>query len=123
MKPNTIAKSIAIGNPADGYYGVKTANESGGYGEDISDDEIIKAMKLMAETEGIFTETAGGVALGVTQKLIKQGRIKPDELTVICVTGNGLKTIEALESEYAAPEVIEPKFDSFEEIFANSLTV
>ena len=123
VKPNTIAKSIAIGNPADGYYGVKTANESGGYGEDISDDEIIKAMKLMAETEGIFTETAGGVALGVTQKLIKQGRIKPDELTVICVTGNGLKTIEALESEYAAPEVIEPKFDSFEEIFANSLTV
>jgi threonine synthase len=123
VKPDTIAKSIAIGNPADGYYGVKTANESGGYGEDISDPEIVEAMKLLAETEGIFTETAGGVTVGVTQKLVKQGRIKPDELTVICVTGNGLKTQEALAGCYEKPTVIEPHIDNFEEVFANSMTV
>lgn len=123
VKPNTIAKSIAIGNPADGYYGIKTANESGGWGEDISDEEMVEAMKLMAETEGLFTETAGGVTLGVTQKLIKQGRIKPDELTVICITGNGLKTQEALTGQYAPPAVIQPNIQSFEEEFANSLTV
>ena len=123
MKPNTIAKSIAIGNPADGYYGVKTANESGGYGEDVTDEEVIEAMKLLAETEGIFTETAGGVTVGVTQKLVKQGRIKPDETTVICITGNGLKTVEALEGHYAAPTVIEPKLDSFEDVYSNSATV
>jgi threonine synthase len=117
VKPNTIAKSIAIGNPADGYYGVKTANESGGYGEDVSDEEIVKAMQLMAKTEGIFTETAGGVTLAVTQKLIKQERIKPDEVTVICITGNGLKTQEALDGVFEAPVVIEPNLHSFEEIF------
>ena len=123
VKPNTIAKSIAIGNPADGYYGIKTANKSGGYGEDVSDKEIIEAMKLLAETEGIFTETAGGVTVGVTKKLVQQGRIKPDETTVICITGNGLKTQEALADSFEAPVVIEPKVNNFEEVFENSLTV
>ncbi|MFP6638201.1 MAG: threonine synthase [Nitrospinaceae bacterium] len=123
VKPNTIAKSIAIGNPADGYYGIKTANTSGGYGEDISDEEIVTSMKLLAETEGIFTETAGGVTVGVTQKLVQQGRIKPDEVTVICITGNGLKTQEALDGCFNAPVVIEPKIDKFEEIFSKILTV
>ena len=123
VKPNTIAKSIAIGNPADGYYGIKTANTSGGYGEDVSDQEVVESMKLLAETEGIFTETAGGVTVGVTKKLIEQGRIKPDETTVICITGNGLKTQEALADCFEAPIVIEPKVNSFEEIFENSLTV
>ncbi|MEE9259119.1 MAG: threonine synthase [Nitrospinaceae bacterium] len=123
VKPDTIAKSIAIGNPADGYYGVKTTRDSGGYGEDVSDPEMVEAMKLLAETEGIFTETAGGVTIAVTQKLVKQGRIKPDELTLICITGNGLKTQEALAGHYAAPAIIEPKLSSFEEIFANSITV
>ncbi|HIE42122.1 MAG TPA: threonine synthase [Nitrospinaceae bacterium] len=123
VKPNTIAKSIAIGNPADGYYGIKTANTSGGYGEDISDEEIVTSMKLLAETEGIFTETAGGVTVGVTQKLVQQGRIKPDEVTVICITGNGLKTQEALAGCFNAPVVIEPKIDRFEEIFSKVLTV
>ena len=80
-------------------------------------------MKLLGETEGIFTETAGGVTVAVTLKLVKQGRIKPDELTVICITGNGLKTQEALAGSYAEPAVIEPKLSSFEEIFSNSLTV
>ena len=123
VKPNTIAKSIAIGNPADGYYGIKTANMSGGYGEDVSDQEVVESMKLLAETEGIFTETAGGVTVGVTKKLVEQGRIKPDETTVICITGNGLKTQEALADCFEAPIVIEPKVNSFEEIFENSLTV
>ena len=123
VKPNTIAKSIAIGNPADGYYGIKTANESGGYGEDISDPEVVEAMKLLAETEGIFTETAGGVTVGVTKKLVEQGRIKADEVTVICITGNGLKTQEALADCFEAPPIIEPHIQNFEEIFSNSLTV
>ena len=123
VKPNTIAKSIAIGNPADGYYGIKTANTSGGYGEDVSDKEVIEAMKLLAETEGIFTETAGGVTVGGTKKLVEQGRIKPDETTVFCITGNGLKTQEALADSFEAPVVIEPKVNNFEEVFENSLTV
>lgn len=123
VKPNTIAKSIAIGNPADGYYGIKTANESGGWGEDVDDEEIVECMKLLAETEGIFTETAGGVTLGVLKKLIGQGRIKKDELTVLCITGNGLKTQEALQGHFEAPTVIEPKLDHFEELFANGITV
>lgn len=123
VKPDTIAKSIAIGNPADGYYGIKVANQSGGWGEDINDKEVVEAMKLLAETEGIFTETAGGVTVGVTKKLIEQGRIKPDETTVICITGNGLKTLEALEGEHPMPAVIDPNLHSFEEIFDNSITV
>ena len=122
VKPNTIAKSIAIGNPADGYYGVKTTQDSGGYGEDINDEEIVLAMKLLAETEGIFTETAGGVTVGVTKKLVQQGRIKTDETTVICITGNGLKTVEALNGQYADPVVIEPKLKKFEEIYSNRAT-
>ena len=122
VKPNTIAKSIAIGNPADGYYGVKTTQTSGGYGEDINDEEIVQAMRLLAETEGIFTETAGGVTVGVTKKLVQQGRIKPDETTVICITGNGLKTVEALNGQYADPVTIEPKLNSFEEIYSNSVS-
>ena len=122
VKPNTIAKSIAIGNPADGYYGVKTTLTSGGYGEDVTDDEIISSMKLLAETEGIFTETAGGVTVGVTKKLIEQGRIKPDETTVICITGNGLKTVEALNGQFADPVIIEPKINNFEELYSNNMS-
>jgi threonine synthase len=123
VKPNTIAKSIAIGNPADGYYGIKTTRDSGGWGEDVTDEEVVEGMKLLAETEGVFTETAGGVTVAVTKKLIEQGRIKPDEETVICITGNGLKTLEALDNQYARPAVIEPNIHSFEEVFANGITV
>lgn len=114
VRPNTIAKSIAIGNPADGFYGVKTVSESGGWGEDVADEEIIEGMKLLAQTEGIFTETAGGVTVAVTQKLINQGRIKPDELTVISITGNGLKTREAVENSVGEAGIIEPTLDAFE---------
>ena len=86
-----------------------------------NDKEIVLAMKLLAETEGIFTETAGGVTVGVTKKLVQQGRIKQDETTVICITGNGLKTVEALNGQYADPVIIEPKLNSFEEIYSNSV--
>ncbi|MDP6624886.1 MAG: threonine synthase, partial [Nitrospinota bacterium] len=113
VKPNTIAKSIAIGNPADGYYGVKTAKESGGWGEDVTDDEIVEGMKLLAETEGIFSETAGGVVVSVAEKLIKQGRIKKDELTVLSITGNGLKTREAVENSIGKISMIDPNLKEF----------
>jgi len=116
VKPNTIAKSLAIGNPADGYYATKVVKESGGYGEDVSDEEIIDAIKLLAKTEGIFSETAGGVTVAVTKKLIESGKIGRDELTVVCITGNGLKTQEALNGKTITPYYIKPNLASFEEV-------
>lgn len=118
VKPKTIAKSIAIGNPADGYYGVETVRKSGGYGEDVTDEEIIENILLLAQTEGIFTETAGGVTVGVARKLIQQGRIGRDELTVLAITGNGLKTQEAVASSTPQPIVIKPRLSAFQEIAA-----
>jgi threonine synthase len=114
VKPNTIAKSLAIGNPADGYYATQVVKETGGYAEDVSDQEIIDAIKLLARTEGIFAETAGGVTLASAKKLIETGRIKRDEVTVICVTGNGLKTQEALQGHTKSPYYIKPSLASFE---------
>jgi threonine synthase len=114
QKPNTIARSLAIGNPADGPYAIKLIRASGGWAEDISDPEIVNAIKLLAETEGMFTETAGGVTAGVTQKLIAQNRIKADETTVVCITGNGLKTTDAIAAEFPAAEAIAPRLDAFE---------
>lgn len=116
VKPNTIAKSLAIGNPADGYYAVQAVRETGGYGEDVSDDEIVEGIKILARTEGIFAETAGGVTVACTKKLIESGRIKRDETTVICITGNGLKTQEALNGRMISPYYIKPNISSFEEI-------
>lgn len=116
VRPNTIAKSLAIGNPADGYYSARVMRESGGWGEDVSDAEIIAAIKLLAETEGIFAETAGGVTLGVAKKLIEQGRINRDESIVVCVTGNGLKTQEALEGSLNEPAVINARLADFDEL-------
>src|SRR6267142_2473634 len=113
-KPNTIARSLAIGNPADGNYASKLIRESGGWAEDVSDAEIVSAIKLLAETEGIFTETAGGVTTGVAQKLIGQNLIKPEETTVVCITGNGLKTTDAITAEFPATEAIAPRLDAFE---------
>jgi len=115
VRPQTIAKSLAIGNPADGYYATKVISESGGYGEDVSDEEIIEAMKLLAKTEGIFAETAGGVTLASAIKLIKDGRINKEDKIVLCITGNGLKTQEALTGHTIEPYYIEPNLDSFEE--------
>jgi threonine synthase len=115
VKPRTIAKSLAIGNPADGVYAVQTVRESGGWAEDVSDDEIVEAMRSLAEAEGIFTETAGGVTLGVAKKLVEQGRIPKDEPILICITGNGLKTQEALTGKIGKPIRIKPNIGSFEE--------
>jgi len=117
QKPNTIAKSLAIGNPADGFYAVKTILGSGGAGEDVSDEEIIAGIRLLAETEGIFTETAGGVTVSVARKLIAQGRLNPDESIVLGITGNGLKTVAALNGRFGAGQVIRPKLADFEEHF------
>ncbi len=118
VKPYTIAKSLAIGNPADGYYAVQVINESGGFGEDVTDGEIIEGMKLLAKTEGIFAETAGGVTVAATRKLINHGKIRKDDLTVICVTGNGLKTQEALSGYTKEVHYIKPTLSSFEEVLS-----
>src|SRR6266849_2138501 len=118
QKPATIARSLAIGNPADGYYAIKTITKSGGWSEDVSDPEIVNSIQLLAETEGIFTETAGGVTLGCARKLYKSDRILPGETTVLCITGNGLKTTDVLTGEYEAEEPIAPKLAEFEKYLA-----
>ena len=114
VKPNTIAKSIAIGNPADGVYALEIARKTNGNIESVNDEEIIEGIKLLAETEGIFTETAGGVTLAVAKKLIEQGRIPRDESVVISITGNGLKTQEAVIGKLKERTVIEAKISEFD---------
>jgi threonine synthase len=114
QKPQTIARSLAIGNPADGPYAMKEIRGSGGWADDVSDPEIVAAIQMLAETEGIFGETAAGVTVGVTQKLIQAGRIGANETTVVCVTGNGLKTTDAIVAEYPLTEAIAPRLDAFE---------
>ncbi|RMH51452.1 MAG: threonine synthase [Zetaproteobacteria bacterium] len=116
VKADTIAKSLAIGNPADGYYASRVIRDSGGWAEDVSDEEVVAAIKLLAETEGIFTETAGGVTLGVARKLIEQGRIDRDESIVVCITGNGLKTQEAVVEAIAPPRIIEASLRAFDRL-------
>ncbi len=114
VRPQTIAKSLAIGNPADGYYALKVMEESGGYGVASDDAEIIDGMKLLAESEGIFAETAGGVVIAGLAKLAREGKIRSDELTVAYITGSGLKTQEAIEDALAIPLHIDPTMASFE---------
>jgi threonine synthase len=116
QKPRTIAKSIAIGNPADGYYVWHAINDSKGWGESATDSEIVDAIKLLAKTEGIWTEPAGGTTLAAAIKLIQQGRIPTDESICVCITGNGLKTLEVVEPALEKPAVIEPKLQSFDEM-------
>jgi threonine synthase len=123
QKPATIARSLAIGNPADGHYAIKTITTSGGWSEDVSDREVVESIQLLAETEGIFTETAGGVTVGCTRKLLRDGRILPDETTVVCITGNGLKTTDALVDEYEAEAAIAPKLAEFQRFVDNTLEV
>ncbi len=113
VKPNTIAKSIAIGNPADGPYAIDIARRTGGSIAAVSDEEIVEGIKLLAETEGVFTETAGGTTIAVLKKLVEQGRIDPEETTVVYITGNGLKTTEAVASSIGEPLTIEPQLASF----------
>jgi threonine synthase len=119
-QPRTIAKSLAIGNPADGYYAFRTVTGSGGAGEDATDAEVVEAMRLLAATEGIFAETAGGVTLAATRKLVAQGRIAPDDVTVVCITGNGLKTQEALAGALAPPVRIRASLRAFDEALAQA---
>jgi threonine synthase len=114
QKPATVARSLAIGNPADGHYAIKTIRTSGGWAEDVSDGEILDSIRLLAETEGVFAETAGGVTVGCARKLYRQGRIPLDETTVLCITGNGLKTTDALAGQFEAVEPIPPRFAEFE---------
>jgi threonine synthase len=115
QRPNTIARSLAIGNPADGIYATRAIRQSGGWAEDVSDVEIVSAIQELAETEGVFTETAGGVTTAVTARLYAHGRIQPDELTVACITGNGLKTTDALQGQYEEEAAIRPRLADFEE--------
>jgi threonine synthase len=119
VRPRTIARSLAIGNPADGYYAYRAVKDSGGAAEHAEDDEILEAMALLASTEGIFAETAGGVTLAAARKLIHQGRIPRDEPIVVCITGSGLKTMEVLGSRLAEPVRIRPSLAAFDQALAD----
>ena len=123
VKPNTIAKSIAIGNPADGVYALDIARKTNGNIEAVTDAEIVEGMKLLAETEGVFTETAGGTTIAVLKKLVEAGKIDPDETTVAYITGNGLKTQEAVQGHIGEPFTIEPKLESFERALERAQTL
>ena len=118
QKPNTIARSLAIGNPADGYYALKQMEETNGGAEMVTDDEIVEAIKLLAETEGIFAETAGGVTIGCLKKLVASGFIRRDEETVAIISGGGLKTIEAVQDRVVEPIRVSPNASAFDEALA-----
>jgi len=117
VRPNTICKSLAIGNPSEGYYALKTMKESGGTGVAVTDPELAEGMKLLARTEGIFGETAGGVVIGALKRLVASGQIKRHEVTVAYITGAGLKTPEAV-ADVVQPLTIQPTVKSFEEALA-----
>ncbi len=116
VRPRTIAKSLAIGNPADGHYAARAVRKSGGWAAAATDEEILESMELLARTEGIFAETAGGVTLAATRKLVAEGRIGRDEPVVVCITGSGLKTVEALEPRLAAPMRVGPSLAAVEAV-------
>jgi threonine synthase len=113
--PDTICRSLAIGNPADGYRAMEVIRSSGGWAESATDPEIVAGIRVLAEEEGIFGETAGGVTVSVAGQLIRDGRIQPGETTVLCITGNGLKTTDALVSELPEIPVVAPRLEAFEE--------
>ncbi|MBI4234439.1 MAG: pyridoxal-phosphate dependent enzyme, partial [Chloroflexi bacterium] len=114
VKPNTIAKSLAIGNPADGFYALKTISASGGSAVAVPEEDVVEGIQLLAETEGVFTETAGGVVISALRRLVQSGTIRQDEVTVAFITGNGLKTQEAVDS-VVHPLLIEPTVASFQQ--------
>ena len=114
-KPNTIAKSLAIGTPADGYYAIHSMMDTGGTAEDATDEEIVEGIRMLAEYEGVFAETAGGVTVACARKLIESGAIPRDESTVLCITGHGLKTQEAIIGKCGEPRTINPSLREFEE--------
>ena len=114
VKPNTIAKSLAIGTPADGFYALKVMKETGGHADDVTDDEVRDGIRMLAECEGIFAETAGGVTVGVAKKLIASGKIPANDSAVFCITGNGLKTLEAMVGHVGQTREIRPSLREFE---------
>ena len=116
VKPDTIAKSLAIGTPADGFYALKVVKETGGACDDVTDDEIRDGIRLLAECEGIFTETAGGVTVAVAKKLIATGKIPTHDSAVLCVTGNGLKTLDAVVGHVGKTREIRPSLREFESL-------
>ena len=115
VKPETIAKSLAIGNPADGYYALTTSRETGGVIEDVTDEEIVDAITLLARTEGLFAETAGGVTIGTLKKLREAGHIGSSESVVAYVTGTGFKTIDALEERVGPAMTVSASLEEFRE--------
>jgi threonine synthase len=117
VKPDTIAKSLAIGNPADGYYALDTVRETGGGLAAVTDDEVVEGIRLLARTEGIFGETAVGVTIASLKKLAEEGVIRPDERVVVYATGHGLKTLDALSPTTSATTVIKPTLDAFWDAF------
>jgi threonine synthase len=119
VKPDTIAKSLAIGNPADGWYALDTIRTSGGACASVTDDEILDGIKLLARTEGIFAETAGGVTIATLAKLAAQGVVRSDERVVALVTGHGLKTVEALAGTVQPTATIAPTLEAFAEALAD----
>ncbi len=122
-KPDTIAKSLAIGTPADGYYAIHAMRETGGAAEDVTDEEIIEGIKLLAQYAGIFAETAGGVTVACAKKLIATGKIPADDSVVLCITGHGLKTQEAILGKCGEPRLINPSLREFDEKIGSELTV
>jgi threonine synthase len=113
VKPDTIAKSLAIGNPADGPYVLDVARRTGGAVEDVTDEEVREGIRLLARTEGVFAETAGGVTVAVLKKLVETGRLDPDEETVVFNTGDGLKTLDAIADRVGPAATIEPSYAAF----------
>jgi threonine synthase len=120
-KPQTIVKSLAIGTPADGYYAIHSMRETGGSADDCTDDEVVEGIKLLAQCEGIFAETAGGVTVACAKKLIQSGRIPREESAVLCITGHGLKTQEAIMGKCGEPRVIKPSLRDFEALVHDEL--
>jgi threonine synthase len=119
VKPDTIAKSLAIGNPADGWYALDTIRKSSGACAAVTDAEVIEGIRLLARTEGIFAETAGGVTIATLAKLVAEGVISPDERVVAMVTGHGLKTVEALATSVGPTATIDPTLEAFEAALAS----
>jgi threonine synthase len=113
VKPDTIARSLAIGSPADGYFAIKVARETGGHIEWCTEAEIVDGIRLLASTEGVFTETAGGVTIANLKRMVEKGIVGPDEETVVFVTGNGYKTVEALEGVLEPTFHVAPDLDEF----------
>ena len=123
VKPDTIAKSLAIGNPADGPFAIEAVRETGGEIAAVTDDEVLEGMRLLARTEGIFGETAAGVTIATLQRLAESGVVRADERVVVYVTGHGLKTLDAVADHVGPTATIAPTLDAFEATFPNAQEV